>query len=546
MPGKFAKAEGVALVLYVLLFEFVAGTRWAGFPRILLYVFPVAIVVVGFAAAISLLRRKRIGWIGLVATALSGVWFVLSCGPGGSGVISQVVASDGTEMCLVQGYSGEWREPYRISFYCRRPGQTWGWFYYDHKDTRWWHGSIKLGEAGTRATIRRFLRPVAYFDLHTESLTIARWGQGIVGAQRRMELGWKPAEHCSWLPDVMYLQPKVFNVTYSFEFSPEPNTIDRTKDLKVWLPLPREWDSQKSVKILSIEPTPQATYEDPEFGNPMAFWDFGKEPEKAVYTAIIKFRLEAYKIRAEVDPSKVGTYDKSNPEYALYTRSEHTICLTPKIQQLAREAVGDEKNPYLQARRIAEYVDRKVHYRILDFERGRGIQCLLDYPVRDARTGEEYYEGCCNQRSALFIALCRAVGIPARAVAGFLADTSMLYGKHPKPLYGFETPLSPGGLAGALWVSYLGFHVWSEFYLPNIGWIPADRSNVGSLSNTRFVLTKGRDVKIGPECPEKVSEGYGSQWVPLSNGRADLFFHPVWNIAKIRSPKVIVTVSREP
>ena len=62
MSGKLAKAGGLALVLYMLLFEFLAGTRWAGFPRILLYVFPVTIVVAGFAAATSLLRREPGGW----------------------------------------------------------------------------------------------------------------------------------------------------------------------------------------------------------------------------------------------------------------------------------------------------------------------------------------------------------------------------------------------------------------------------------------------------------------------------------------------------
>jgi hypothetical protein len=196
MTRRYARAGGLALLFYVLLFEFLAGTRWTGFPRILLYIFPVAVVLVGLAAARSLLRRERSRWFSVGTVAFSAVWLVLSCGPGGSGVISQVAAPDGTEMCLVQGYSGKCWKPYRTSFYCRRPGQNWSWFYYDHKDTRWWHGSIKFQENGTRATIRRLLRPVAYFDLPTESLSLVRWSQGIVDS-RRMEPGWKPAEHCS-------------------------------------------------------------------------------------------------------------------------------------------------------------------------------------------------------------------------------------------------------------------------------------------------------------------------------------------------------------
>ena len=536
MSEKTAKAGGLALLFYVVLFEFLAETQWTGFPRLILF---------GFTILILLLQKKRIGWFGWVAAAFAVIWLVLSFGPGGSGIISQVVAPDGTEMCLVQGYSGNLLEPYRISFYCRHPGQNWDWYYCDHKDTRWWYGSIKLEENGTRVTIRRLLRSVADFDLSTDSLTLIRWGKGITGSHQQMEPEWNPSEHCSWLPEILYLRPKVFRVTYSFEFSPDPNKIDRTRDLKVWLPLPREWDSQKSVKIQSIEPEPQAIYEDPEFGNPMAFWDFGKEPEKDTYIATLKYRLVAYKVHVKIDPAKTESYDTSSPEYILYTRNEHTICITPKIQEMVKEAVGNETSPYQQAQLISQYVyNKKVHYKILDYERGRGIQSLLDYPVKDTETGEEYYEGCCSQQSALFIALCRAVGIPARAVTGLITTVPMLYGQHPKPVFEFETRLSPDGFAGSQWIGYVCPHTWSEFYLPNIGWILVD-DRTSLFFDRRIILSKGRDIKIGPECPEADSEGYGSQWVPLWNGRADHMHHAVWNIMKIDSPKVTVIISRE-
>lgn len=341
--------------------------------------------------------------------------------------------------------------------------------------------------------------------------------------------------------DVVYCHPRPYNVTYIFELEPDPNKIDRTNDLKLWLPLPREWDSQKSVQILSIDPPPYGTYEEQEFGNRMAFWDFGKGPEKSVYTATIKFRLESYDIRVHVDPNKVGAYDKSSPEYQLYTRSENTIRLTPKIYELAKEAVGDEKNPYLQARRIAQYVYKKVHYKILQFERGRGIQSLLDYPVKDPNSGEEYYEGDCGQTSAMVVALCRAVGIPARCVSGY-------FGWPPRddlrPIYPFETKLNPQGLAGAQTFGQLVTHVWTEFYIPNYGWIPDDFNfswNPDDPSvlpfNCRTVWAKGGDFRIGPQCPEGENHGYGAQWVLLKDGRADGSFYAVWNIAKIHTAR---------
>jgi len=120
---------------------------------------------------------------------------------------------------------------------------------------------------------------------------------------------------------VIYRNPQVYNVDYSFELVPDPNKIDRNKDLKLWIPIPREWDSQKAVKIISVQPEPHAKYEEPEHGNRMFFWDFSKESQMSSYKVDIKFRVESYEIHAEVDPEQVGRYDKTSKEYALYTRS---------------------------------------------------------------------------------------------------------------------------------------------------------------------------------------------------------------------------------
>lgn len=356
-------------------------------------------------------------------------------------------------------------------------------------------------------------------------------------------------------PGIVYSNPRVYNVDYTFEMVPDPNNIDRAKDLKVWIPIPREWDSQKAVKIISVLPKPHARYVDPEYGNPMFFWDFGKEPEQPSYKVVIKFRLESYQINVKVDPQHVGSYDKTNEEYTLYTRSTHTIHITPKIKEMAQEAVGDETNPYLQAERIVKYVGKKMRYKILDFERGRGIDCLLAYPVVDEKTGQEYYEGCCNQITAFIVALCRAVGIPARCVSGYVGWNPWIDPNNVTAKYPFETKLSPGGLAATQ--SYGGLsghfgelsgHMWGEFLIPSYGWIPAD-AIIGVLpyqSNQRWIRNKGRDIRIEPFTPRDDGEGYGSHWVALYDGRADSLSHAVLNIGKVHTSKVIVLHHSDP
>ena len=350
-------------------------------------------------------------------------------------------------------------------------------------------------------------------------------------------------------PGIVCSNPRVYNVDYSFEMVPDLNNIDRAKDLKVWIPIPREWDSQKAVKIISVQPEPHGRYVDPEYGNPMLFWDFGKEPEQSSYKVDIKFRLESYDVSVEVDPNRVGSYDKTSSEYALYTRSTHTIHITPKIRELAREAIGEEKNPYLQAKRILQFVRGRIRHKVLDFERGRGIKCLLDYPVIDEKTGQEYYEGCCSQSTALKVALFRAVGIPARGVSGYIGWCPWMKKDDLKARYPFETKLSTEGLAATQLYAGLDSHMWEEFLIPNYGWIPIDFTSYKTghnQNNRRWITYKGRDIKVGPCTPQEESEGYGVQWVALHDGRADTLCYAILNIAKIETSKVTVTHHSDP
>ncbi len=347
---------------------------------------------------------------------------------------------------------------------------------------------------------------------------------------------------------IVYWNPRVYNVDCSFEMIPDPNTIDRAKDLKVWIPIPREWDSQKAVRVLSVRPEPYTRYVDPEYGNPMLFWDFGKEPKKPSYKVDIKFRLESYNVSVQVDPNRVGPYDKASKEYALYTRSTRTIHITPKIEALAREAVGDETNPYLQAERIVQFVGNKMQYKILDFERGRGIDCLLAHSVIDEKTGQERYEGCCSQYTALMVVLCRAVGIPARCVSAYIGWNPWIEPHDVKAKYPFEAKLSPDGLAATQLYGGLNAHMWGEFFIPGYGWIPAD-ATFGMIARQRnqvWIQTKGRDLLLGPAAPLGDGEGYGTQWVALHDGRADTLFYVAANIAKIRTIKATVLHHGDP
>ncbi len=107
---------------------------------------------------------------------------------------------------------------------------------------------------------------------------------------------------------IVYYNPRVFNVNYTFELHPDSNKINKSKDLKIWIPVPREWDSQKAVKIIAIEPIPDATYEDPEYGNKILFWDFGKKPIEESYKVNLKYRCEVFEVYTEIDSNRIAPF----------------------------------------------------------------------------------------------------------------------------------------------------------------------------------------------------------------------------------------------
>jgi transglutaminase-like putative cysteine protease len=347
---------------------------------------------------------------------------------------------------------------------------------------------------------------------------------------------------------ITYSNPRVYNVDYSFELFPDPAKIDRAKDLKLWLPIPREWDSQKAIKIISIHPSPHETFEDPEHGNQILFWDFGKGQAKETYEVKIKYRLEIFEIHCKIDPKQIYSYDMDSEVYRLNTRSTFKININQKVKELAQIAIGDENNTYLQAKRIFEFVRRKMRSKFVRLERGSGIDCLLDYPVIDEKTGEHYFEGTCGQYSVFFIALCRAIGIPARGVNGMTGWDPLIKEKDLKLRSEDLTKLTSEGLAAARIYGPLGGHSWCEIYLPTYGWIPVDPTwgEFGYQSNYKLILSKGRDVMIGPHAPQKESEGYGDTWIPLYKGRADIIGWGVWNLAKVHVAEVKVIHHSDP
>ncbi|MBU4493626.1 MAG: transglutaminase-like domain-containing protein [Nanoarchaeota archaeon] len=125
-------------------------------------------------------------------------------------------------------------------------------------------------------------------------------------------------------------------------------------------------------------------------------------------------------------------------EYAKYTKPTENIDLNDNIIKIASELAEGEDDLYAIAHKLAEWVSRNIEYDIKYGTSTKKSSWVLKNKI-----------GTCDEFSSLFIALCRALGIPARYVSG-VAYSNIA------ELEGF------------------GNHAWADVYFSDYGWVPFD------------------------------------------------------------------------
>lgn len=212
---------------------------------------------------------------------------------------------------------------------------------------------------------------------------------------------------------------------------------------KIWFPIPINIGPQTQVVIESIAPdkyVKEISGSENNIG--LIYMEIPLDELKTDLDVRIVFRFIHSEQTCRIDPAKINEYDKTSPLYLENTVSAGNIEITPEIRATAVKLVREEKNPYLAARLIYDYIVNSISYAFMPHE--------LVWP-RTALTEsvyvQQYRQGDCGAQSIYFCALCRALGIPARCIGGWQVFSGQFIG-----------------------------HFWAEFYLPGYGWIPVDTS----------------------------------------------------------------------
>jgi Transglutaminase-like superfamily len=202
------------------------------------------------------------------------------------------------------------------------------------------------------------------------------------------------------------------------------------EEVEVWFSLPQESDSQQNITFLTL-PTPDEKDEH-AFLNTIYYYKVKPYDELT-----IAYQFDGYEVSlVEGQPNE--TIHLTEEEKGYYLRSTP---LTPVNEELVNEAKG-----IIQGEQNIIEIGRKLYKHILHTYR-----YSLDFNERGATSFRQSKKGDCGEFACLFVAYCRALGIPSREMVGAWAT----------------------GNTQA--------HVWCEFFHEGVGWIPLDISAAAIL-----------------------------------------------------------------
>ncbi len=191
------------------------------------------------------------------------------------------------------------------------------------------------------------------------------------------------------------------------------------------------------IENIKIVPEPVDIIEDGVNGNRFIIWKSTGAKKDGPLVFYYDFDMYHSEVGGGIDLSRVEPYDISSQEYQRNIISEGWLDISEDVKLKAREIVGAETNPCLRAKAIYNWLAENLHYEYIE-PAGRGATKTL-----------KRLKGDCGEFSALFVAMCRSLSIPARTVT-------------------------------CNWMPS-GGHQWAEFLLPPFGWIPVDATSANSF-----------------------------------------------------------------
>jgi len=265
--------------------------------------------------------------------------------------------------------------------------------------------------------------------------------------------------------------------SFQFTYRTTINNVPRgAGKISIWLPYPASDRNQEISDIRIQSPYPATMHKDPLYGNSILYIGAERPKEGSVSLEMdFTVKRREYVRRDFNTGSSPAPLDDTPALMARWLQPDRLVPIDGRIKKLAEEVTQGKTTDLDRARAIYDHVVSTMKYDKAGTGWGRG----------DVYYACDVKKGNCTDFHALFIGLCRAIGIPAKFAIGF--------------------PLPSGKSKGEI----SGYHCWAEFYLKGYGWVPVDASEAGknpdkrayffgAHDENRVQLTIGRDIELDP------------------------------------------------
>lgn len=278
------------------------------------------------------------------------------------------------------------------------------------------------------------------------------------------------------------------------------------KEVRVWLPVPQNGDDQviEDVKFNAGDAKAELTTD--ETGNQMLYVEWDKDADPATRKATLSFHAS----RNEVLRPELKEEGEIGADMDEYLKETSTIIFSDEIVATAEEITQGQDTVLGKARAVYDWVIANMNRDNDVIGCGKGEVCEL----LNTKAGK------CTDINSMFVALCRAAGVPAREMFGVRMNAEVITGNQ---------------------------HCWAQFYLPGTGWVYADPADVlkavltnswdkeqaeakelqeyywGNVDEKRVELSAGRDIVLSPAQNGEALNNFGYPYAEVDGEAVDYY-----------------------
>jgi hypothetical protein len=256
-----------------------------------------------------------------------------------------------------------------------------------------------------------------------------------------------------------------YTISYSVDL--QIREAGKPNVLYLWVPQPASSAAQRNISLLSRNPEPFV-----ENYRETILFQLNNLSSRSKQSVSVSWVVDVYSQETSVKAQAIRE-DGDSPVKSIHIQPSPLIPAdNPQIKAQAAVLIGRERNPYLKARRIYEWLISEVDIQTGPLP-GGALEALRN------KKADSY------MAALLFCSLAKAAGVPSLPAAGVLVDRNRRTSRH----------------------------YWAEFWIDGFGWIPLDPAlgagaapelfhrrddaadwYFGNLDNQRITFSRGQTV----------------------------------------------------